>query len=67
MGAPREEVDPVCGVRVDPAKTAHKTVYGGRVYYFCCRHCKTLFERDPERYLERGSEGVPSDRSEGED
>lgn len=40
-------VDPVCGMSVDPDKTPWKTIYRGKVYYFCSRHCLEEFKRDP--------------------
>lgn len=43
-------VDPVCGMTVDP-KTAEKTVYKGRTYYFCNRDDKVAFEKSPEKYV----------------
>ena len=43
--------DPVCGMSVDPHKTAHRANYKGHTYYFCSGGCKTKFEADPERYL----------------
>jgi YHS domain-containing protein len=43
--------DPVCGMVVDPRTAAAQAVYGGQRYYFCCPGCRTVFERDPERYL----------------
>lgn len=52
-------VDPVCGMEVDPAKTPYKTVYRGKVYYFCSQHCKAAFEKDPERFLKGGPVGMP--------
>jgi len=42
--------DPVCGMEVDPA-TALKIEYKEKTYYFCCPHCKEIFEKEPERYL----------------
>jgi len=42
--------DPVCGMDVDPGKTPYKSLYKGRVYYFCCPACKSEFEKNPERY-----------------
>ena len=53
------QVDPVCGMPVDPEKTTYKTVYRGRVYYFCSRRCLEEFERDPEYYLAHGPRGMP--------
>ncbi|MFN3268384.1 MAG: YHS domain-containing protein [Zestosphaera sp.] len=61
------EVDPVCGMRVDPVRVVYKAVYGGRVFYFCSKRCRDLFLRDPEYYLEHGPEGMFSGFGEGED
>ncbi len=47
-------VDPVCGMNVDPKKTPFKTLYKGKIYYFCSQHCKRMFEENPELYLSRG-------------
>jgi Cu+-exporting ATPase len=43
--------DPVCGMRVDPDKTAHRADHGGQAYYFCSAGCRTKFIADPEKYL----------------
>ncbi len=43
--------DPVCGMTVDPHKTAHRTSHAGTEYYFCCAGCRQKFEADPSRYL----------------
>ncbi len=54
--------DPVCGMTVDPHKTAHRSEYRGHPYYFCGAGCKAKFEADPERYLspqEARAEPVP--------
>jgi len=47
--------DPVCGMWVDPHKTAHRAARGGRSYYFCSAGCRTKFLADPDRYLGGGS------------
>jgi P-type Cu+ transporter len=55
-------IDPVCGMSVDPHAAKHRADYHGHPYYFCCAGCKTKFEADPERYLNkasRASEPVP--------
>ena len=44
-------VDPVCGMRVDPGKTAHRAEHHGSTYFFCGAGCRTKFLADPERYL----------------
>jgi YHS domain-containing protein len=58
------EIDPVCGMRVDPTRAKYKSVYRGRVYYFCSRHCMEEFEKNPEYYLKSGPRGShPGDHS----
>ncbi len=43
--------DPVCGMAVDPAKTAHHAEHAGHPYHFCSTGCRTKFVADPTRYL----------------
>lgn len=43
--------DPVCGMSVDLAKTAHKTAHEGREIGFCSAGCKAKFEAAPGTYL----------------
>ncbi|GBH32770.1 heavy metal translocating P-type ATPase [Sphingobium xenophagum] len=43
--------DPVCGMTVDPAITAHHAEHGGESYHFCSAGCRAKFIADPERYL----------------
>jgi heavy metal translocating P-type ATPase len=43
--------DPVCGMDVDPATSAHHTEHAGQPYYFCSSHCRERFEADPDSYL----------------
>ena len=42
-------VDVVCNMPVDP-KTALKTEYQGKTYYFCQPDCKNNFEGSPGSY-----------------
>ena len=44
------ERDPVCGMFVDP-KTAHKSDFEGKTYYFCSAEDKAKFDKEPDRYL----------------
>jgi Cu+-exporting ATPase len=44
-------IDPVCGMKVDPAKTAHHAELDGRAFHFCSAGCRAKFNTDPERYL----------------
>jgi Cu+-exporting ATPase len=49
------EIDPVCGMTVEPATAAGSFAYQGKTYYFCCQGCLTKFRADPERYLNPSS------------
>jgi YHS domain-containing protein len=35
---------------VDGATAKFRSEFSGRTVYFCCRHCKEMFDEDPERY-----------------
>jgi P-type Cu+ transporter len=48
---PGGEIDPVCGMTVNPATAAAWSVHDGKTYYFCCVRCKTRFEADPAAFL----------------
>jgi Cu+-exporting ATPase len=43
--------DPVCGMRVDPAKAAGKHEHNGKTYFFCSKGCLDKFKAHPENYL----------------
>ena len=43
--------DPVCGMMVNPQHAAASIQYQGQTYYFCSQLCKTMFEREPEKYV----------------
>jgi xanthine dehydrogenase accessory factor len=42
--------DPICGMTVDGATARFRSEFSGWTVYFCCRHCKEMFDQDPERY-----------------
>ncbi|GAC1643772.1 MAG: hypothetical protein NVS4B4_19940 [Bradyrhizobium sp.] len=44
-------IDPVCGMKVDPAVAEHRFAYRGQAYFFCSARCRTRFEAEPEKYL----------------
>ena len=44
------EIDPVCGMSVDP-QTALNFNYQNKNYYFCHASCLQKFQHDPENYL----------------
>jgi Cu+-exporting ATPase len=44
-------IDPVCGMKVDPATAKHRFSYRGRDYFFCGGRCRERFEAEPEKFL----------------
>ncbi len=47
--APQRDVDPVCGKAIATAG-AKPSVFDGRVFYFCSRECREVFEASPDAY-----------------
>ena len=47
--------DPVCGMDVDPSKSAHRAQHEGNTYYFCSGRCAEKFRKDPGGVLERAA------------
>ena len=43
--------DPVCGMTVDEASAAGKSVFDGRTFYFCSAHCLRAFEANPQPFV----------------
>ena len=43
--------DPVCGMNVDPAATAHHAEHQSHAYHFCSAGCRGKFVADPTHYL----------------
>ncbi len=43
-------LDPVCGMRVDPATAKHRYAHDGHEHAFCSAGCRTKFLADPSRY-----------------
>jgi Cu+-exporting ATPase len=44
-------VDPVCGMKVNPATARFKTEHDGKEYFFCCAGCLTKFQANPAGVL----------------
>ncbi|WP_431016620.1 heavy metal translocating P-type ATPase [Bradyrhizobium pachyrhizi] len=44
-------IDPVCGMKVNPATAKNRFSYQGEEYLFCSSRCRERFETDPEKYL----------------
>ncbi len=51
MGRQRSEIDPVCGMSVEPANPDLRSELKGKTYYFCAAGCKASFDKDPDKYL----------------
>ncbi len=51
--------DPVCGMSVDPAATAHWANHDDQDHFFCSEGCRTRFVADPRRYLNPRVEAEP--------
>ena len=47
--------DPICGMEVDPKKASAQSQHEGKTYYFCAKSCRETFEKDPKRYVEKGT------------
>ena len=53
--------DVVCGMDVKEEEAAATASYKGVTYYFCSKHCREQFDKDPEKYLSpeyRASQGA---------
>jgi YHS domain-containing protein len=46
-----QDVDPVCGKRVDSAHALFRVSYETEDYLFCSQACMIKFKEDPERYV----------------
>src|SRR3984885_8651687 len=44
-------IDPVCGMRVDPAAARHRATWRSKDYLFCSGRCRERFEAGPEKFL----------------
>jgi len=49
----KTEIDPICGMTVDPARAAGQHGYKGKTYYFCALSCLERFRADPEGALSK--------------
>jgi len=53
LNPPERDTDPVCG-KIVVTQRAKPSVHDGRVYYFCSRDCREIFEAAPAYYLDGG-------------
>jgi len=54
------QIDPVCGMTVDPEHAAGSVEYQGKTYYFCSTHCVHKFRENPEAFLNRPDVNKPA-------
>ena len=45
------EIDPVCGMEIDPMAATDKSFYMGKTYYFCSTEDKMAFDKEPDCYV----------------
>jgi Cu+-exporting ATPase len=62
-GDDRRAIDPVCGMRVDPATTAHRADHDGETWYFCSARCRVRFLEEPARWIAKAKGTAPSETS----
>ena len=53
MSTTTKQIDPVCGMTVDPDHAAGSFEYQGNTYYFCSTHCVHRFRENPEAFLNK--------------
>jgi YHS domain-containing protein len=49
---PSTNIDPACGMKVEPGKTRLVSVYHGNSKWFCAEGCRETFETNPQKYLD---------------
>ena len=56
-------IDPVCGMAVEPSMTGSQSEYKGSIYRFCSRHCKDKFDSNPSQFVPKRQ---PEPRKDGQ-
>ncbi|HEX8412953.1 MAG TPA: heavy metal translocating P-type ATPase [Sphingomicrobium sp.] len=54
-----EAIDPVCGMTVNPAATAHHAEHAGHANHFCSAGCAAKFAINPNTYLDGKPKAEP--------
>ncbi|MDZ4803219.1 MAG: YHS domain-containing protein [Bryobacteraceae bacterium] len=44
------QIDPVCGMQVDPSRAVGSSEHTGKTYYFCSPGCKAKFDKNPTEF-----------------
>ncbi|MBV8525114.1 MAG: heavy metal translocating P-type ATPase, partial [Acetobacteraceae bacterium] len=58
---PADSIDPVCGMRADPAATPYHFEHEGALFHFCSGRCRDRFAADPAAYLEPDTGEPPAE------
>jgi YHS domain-containing protein len=45
--------DPVCEMEVTAKSAKFKSTHRGKTYYFDSKGCKDVFDKDPQKYVEK--------------
>jgi Cu+-exporting ATPase len=56
----KQEIDPVCGMLVDPKSAAASVEHSHSTYHFCSIGCRDKFQSDPAKYLTKSKETKPT-------
>src|SRR5215207_8632985 len=56
-------IDPICGMTIDPARSAGKHEHNGQTYYFCSKHCLAKFNNDPAKFASGVVQGSAQNKS----
>jgi P-type Cu+ transporter len=60
LATPGAELDPVCGMSVDPDTARGAFTYKDRTFHFCSSSCLKKFQADPDKYLNGHQEQMPA-------
>jgi Cu+-exporting ATPase len=52
-----DQIDPVCGMTVNPETAVGSSEYHGKTYYFCSQSCLRKFQADPDAFLNKAVGG----------
>jgi Cu+-exporting ATPase len=55
--------DPVCGMSVNPETSKHRFEHDGTTYHFCSNGCRTKFEADPAKYLDKAKAAAEAEQA----
>ncbi len=57
FGTGTNVVDPVCGMTLD-RDDAIQVEHGGKVYFFCDPACASIFQDEPDRWIDDRGHGA---------